>query len=126
MKQSWESAARHGDATSLSNQLAAGAEIDSLDRYGQSALMLAAVRGHHDAVRVLVDSGADLDLTAKYNLSALMLAAVNKHEEVARLLAAAGADRSLRGSGAPGFFDKSAADLAGDAGLDALARELVP
>jgi len=111
----WERSARSGDADALSAQLAAGARVDALDRHGQTALMLAAAGGHLSAVRVLVGAGADLDRTAKYRLSALMLAVVNRHEAVARELAGAG-----------GFAGRSAADLARDAGLSSLARELSP
>ena len=45
-------------------------------------------------------------------LLALMLAVVAGHAQVAWLLADAGADRSLRGTGTPGFADKTARDLA--------------
>lgn len=126
MTREWERSARSGDADALSAQLAAGARVDALDRHGQTALMLAAAGGHLSAVRVLVGAGADLDRTAKYRLSALMLAVVNRHEAVARELAGAGADLRLVGSGAPGFAGRSAADLARDAGLSSLARELSP
>lgn len=124
MRTDWEQAARDGDASSLAEQLAAGAEVDALDRYGQSALMLAARAGALAAVRVLIEAGAKLDVTAKFGLSATMLAAVNDHEAIARLLLAAGADLSLTGTGAPGFHGKTAADLARDRGLAALATEL--
>jgi ankyrin repeat protein len=88
--------------------------------------MVAAQRGHLEAVGVLVRAGADLDRTAKFGLSALMLAVVNHHEAVARALAAAGADLRLVGSGAPGFAGKTAARLARERGLEELARMLTP
>lgn len=126
MKADWETAARSGDAASLASQIAAGADVDALDRYGQSALMIAAVRGHLDAVRVLLEAGPALDTTAKYGLSATMLAVINHHEAIARALAEAGADLRLVGTGAPGFAGKSAADLALERGLHELARVLSP
>ena len=86
--------------------------------------MLAAVAGHLEAVEVLLAAGANTDVTAKFGLSAAMLAVVNRHQSVARALAAAGADLSLRGSGAPGFAGKTAADLARDHGLADLAEQL--
>ncbi len=125
MNPKWERAAKHGDADSLAEQIDAGADIDALDRYGQSALMLVAQRGYLEAVQTLIDSGADLDRTAKYGLSALMLAVVNKQEAVARTLAAAGADLRLVGSGAPGFTGKTAAQLAQEQGLEELAKALL-
>jgi len=124
--QEWEQAAKRGDASSLTSQIAAGVDVNALDRFGQSALMLASQRGHLEAVRILIDAGADLDTTAKFGLSATMLAVINHHESVARELAAAGANLRIVGSGAPGFAGKSAAELARDRGLDALANALTP
>jgi ankyrin repeat protein len=122
----WERATHTGDAASLEAQLAAGADVDSLDRHGQSALMLAARSGHLAAVQVLIRAGADLDRTAKFGLSATMLAVINHHESVARALAEAGADLRLVGSGAPGFAGKNAAQLALEHDLQALAMILTP
>lgn len=126
MTPAWERAARDGDASALAEQIGAGAEVDARDRYGQTALMLAALGGHLDAVNVLIRAGANLDVTAKFGLSATMLAVIHGHESVARLLGAAGANLSLVGSGAPGFAGKNAAQLAADRGQGALAHELSP
>lgn len=124
MRPSWERAAREGDADSLRAQLDAGADVDALDRHGQSALMLAVRSGSVESVRVLVEAGAALDVTAKFGLSALMLATIDGHESIARLLRSAGADASLTGTGAPGFHGKTAADLARARGLEELAVAL--
>jgi ankyrin repeat protein len=126
VKSGWERAAKGGDATSLAAQISDGADIDSLDRFGQSALMIAARHGHLDAVRVLVRAGAALDITAKFGLSATMLAVINHHEDVARVLAGAGSNLRLVGTGAPGFAGKTAAQLALDRNLGDLANALTP
>lgn len=120
----WERAAEQGDAPALRSQIVAGADVDALDRFGQSALMLAARGGHLEAVEALIAAGAKLNTTAKFGLSATMLAVINDHQSVARALAAAGADLSIAGSGAPGFAGKTAAALALDRGLKELAAEL--
>jgi ankyrin repeat protein len=117
----WELAAKLGDAALLAQRIAAGADVDARDRYGQTALMLTAANGQLDAVRVLIGAGAALDRTAKYGLSALMLAVVGSHEAAARALVAAGANVHLTGSGAPGFAGKKAAELAAERGLAELA-----
>jgi ankyrin repeat protein len=122
----WENAARQGDADSLSAMLEAGSDPDARDSHGQTAIMLAAHRGHLDAVRVLINAKADLDRNAKFGLTATMLAVVSGHETIARLLAESGADLLARGSGAPGFANKTAADLARDQGLEELAAFLDP
>jgi ankyrin repeat protein len=74
--------------------------------------MLAAAEGNNRLVTWLVERGATLDHTAKYGLSALMLAVVRGHVDVVRKLTNAGASISLRGTGAPGFAEKTALDLA--------------
>lgn len=99
----------------------AGADLDAKDRYGQTALMLAARHGRTAMVQLLLERGAARDVTAKYGLSALMLAVVNRHIEVVRALVDAGADLSKRGSGAPGFFGKTALDLARGQGDETMA-----
>ena len=124
MRPELERAAISGDVPALEAQLAAGADVDAKDRFGQTALMLAAHRGRMDLVQALLRHGADLNVTAKYGLSALMLAIVGGHEAVARALAQAGADRTLRGTGAPGFAGKTAQDLAREHGMAVLAEEL--
>jgi ankyrin repeat protein len=100
--------------------------VNARDRYGQTALMRAAHAGHREIVEILIAHRADLDITAKYGLSALMLAVIAGHADVARLLVQAGADRSLRGTGAPGFADKTAHDLAVERGMRELAAALQP
>ena len=124
MSPDWQRAAEIGDALRLAEMLEAGAEIDTLDRYGQTALMLAARNGHYEAVSVLIDADADLDHTAKYNLSALMLAALNDRLEVVEQLMEAGADSEIEGSGAPGFAGKTALEIAEDLGREEIAEAI--
>ena len=121
----WHDAVTRGDADMVRATIDAGVDVDSRDRYGQTALMLAAHAGHDAVVAVLLAHGAALDVTAKYGLSALMLAIVAGHPDVAIRLARAGADLTLRGTGGtPGFGGKSAHDLARDRGMAAVAAEL--
>ena len=121
MRANWYEAAVGGHSKTIARLIAEGTDIDSLDRHGQTALMLAALCGRDNVVRVLLANGADKNVTAKYGLSALMLAVLNRHTDIVRQLVGAGADLSIRGSGAPGFAGKTAQDLATDAGLDELA-----
>ena len=108
----WEDAVRRGDTEIVRDLLSRGVDPNSRDRHGQTGVMLAAHGGHLATVRLLIELGADLNVTAKYGLSALMLAVVAGHEEVALALARGGADLTLRGTGAPGFAGKTAAELA--------------
>lgn len=124
MKLEWQDAVDRGDSAVLRDLVDRGVAVDSLDRYGQTALMLAARNGHLEAVRVLVEAGADLDRTAKYHLSALMLAVINDRTSIAEVLIEAGADTGIQGTGAPGFAGKTALDLAEDLGRDSIRRLL--
>jgi len=111
----WESALRRGDLADLAQLLSEGADVNALDRYGQTSLMRAAHDGLVDVVRLLLARGARLDHTAKHHLTALMLAVIAGHDVVAEDLIQAGADLDVRGSG-PGFDGKTALDLARAAG----------
>ena len=126
MDATWEQAVRGTDVQAVRVLLAQGTDIDSRDRYGQTALMLAAHAGQRELVEMLIAHRANLNVTAKFGLSALMLAIVAGHEEIAILLAQSGADLSLRGSGAPGFADKTAYDLALERDMQKLAKVLAP
>jgi len=103
-----------------------GVDVDACDAYGQTALMVAAHEGKKEVVRALIDAGANLNASAKYRLTPLMLAVIGRHVEVARMLVEAGADLEARTSGAPGFEDKTAYELAVALGLGLLAEELLP
>ena len=124
MRPALERAAQAGDVSGVEAELRGGAEVNSLDVHGQTALMLAAHMGHLAAVECLVGYGANLNVRAKFGLSALMLAIVAGHEAVARSLVNAGADLTILGTGAPGFADKRAYDLAEERGMMALCGEI--
>lgn len=55
-------AARKGDAAALKEQLDKGIDVNAKWRYEQTALMIAASRGHVDAVMLLLDRGADVSV----------------------------------------------------------------
>ena len=107
----------HGDVEGALEMLHTGTDVDARNAHNQTALMIAAQRGYLRIVEALVAAGASLNETAKYGLSALMLAVVAGHEAVAARLVQAGADVTLRGTGAPGFAGKTAADLADERGM---------
>ena len=116
MQRCWEQAIRGDDVSTVARLLDEGADIDARDAHGQTGVMLAALHGATRVAALLAGRGADLDHTAKYHLSALMLAAIRNHPMIARTLVLAGADLAIRGSGAPGFHEKTALDLAEAAG----------
>lgn len=122
----WEDAIQRSDVQVVLDLLEQGMDVNTRNRYGQTALMLAAHAGHREVVEMLIAHCANLNITAKFGLSALMLAIVAGHADIARLLAEAGADLLLRATGAPGFADKTAYDLAMERGMLDLSVELKP
>jgi ankyrin repeat protein len=121
----WENAIKHGEFNTVLDLLEQGTDVNARDRYGQTALMLAAHAGHSQIVDVLIANQADLNISAKFGLNALMLALVAGHQDVAHYLAKSGADLSLRATGA-GFSGKTAYDLAMELGMSELSAELKP
>ena len=88
--------------------------------YYSKALIVAAMKGHTDVARLLVDSGADNDSRDGNHRTALLHAASGGHTEVARLLLDAGADKDVRDG-----FGKSALLLAAVNGRSEITRMLV-
>ena len=124
MTKEWEKAVLTGNAEKVRELLEAGANINSLDRYGQTAIMKAAHKGHLQVVRLLVERGADLDHTAKFGLSALMLAVITDHPEVVELLVASGANTAIRGSSRSMIYAYTALELAQQMGRSRCAEIL--
>jgi ankyrin repeat protein len=125
MDTAWNDAIKHGDVNTVLDLIEQGRDVNARDRYGQTALMLAAHGGYRKTVEALIAHRADLNVTAKFGLSALMLALVAGHADVAHLLAKSGADLSLRATG-EGFAGKTAYDMAIERGMLELSEELKP
>jgi ankyrin repeat protein len=87
-------AARAGDQESVRSLLSSGADVDSRDREGSTALMFAALRGDEKMVEALLAAGADPNLRDANGETALLLGA-GRSVEIVRALLAAGADPDL-------------------------------
>lgn len=124
MHREWKAAVESAALVAIDTQLALGADINARDEHGQTALMNAARDGQASVVRFLAERGADLNHHARYGLTALMLAVVRGHAEVVRVLVEAGADLTPVGTGAPGFYGKTAAALARDRGDETVLKLL--
>lgn len=75
-------AARHGDAAGVERSLAAGARVDAASPVdGKTALCRAAIFGHTDAVRMLLEHGADASIRGSDGQSALDVAMAARHAE---------------------------------------------
>jgi ankyrin repeat protein len=111
-----------GDAVGATGTLLdSGADVNARSANPFSVLPLhSAVAGHHDAVvGVLLEAGADANATQRHGFTPLHGAAQNGADTTVDRLLDAGADRAARTD-----EGRSAADLAADAGHQALAARL--
>jgi hypothetical protein len=83
-------AARHGDRGGIERALAEGARVSDVSPVdGKTALFRAAVLGHADAVRLLLDRGADRQARGNDGRTALDVVAVARGDERDPAVAAA-------------------------------------
>jgi ankyrin repeat protein len=85
---------REDDVAAL---LAAGADVDAVDRFGSTALIFASTHGHTGVVRILIEAHADINfLTRNYltprGLTPLSWACQSGPWLIAKILLEAGAD----------------------------------
>jgi ankyrin repeat protein len=78
--------ANYGYADCVRKLCAAGVVIDRQDRFGRTALFRAAVGGHTEAIKVLLDYKADPDIWRDNNLSPIYEAIAKRHKEVVIIL----------------------------------------
>ena len=81
-----------GDLQSAIGAIKAGANVDSTDKYGRTALIEAAEQGFTEIVQLLTGSNAGINHKDSYNNSALLLATGNGHLDTVKALLAANAD----------------------------------
>jgi ankyrin repeat protein len=86
-------AADRGDLETVRKILDSGVKPDEIkDKYGQTALMRAAARGHVEIMRLLIDRGADVNAQSDGNQTALLNAADMGQFDAVKLLLEKGAD----------------------------------
>jgi len=66
--------AAHGNTTQVQTLIAAGADINSKGRIGNTALIYAAQEGHTEIVELLIEAGAYADQANEFNATAKSLA----------------------------------------------------
>ena len=69
-----------------------GADVNAIDREGNTALIRAARDGHHENVKVLIESGADTNVMSYTGKTPLVEAVKGGHEKCVGFLIIAGAD----------------------------------
>lgn len=93
-------AAQNGDLALVEEYLDKGADINSRDENGRTALMNAAAGGYLDSeqtnyiniVQALLERGAEVNIKDRFGFTALMYAADNNRYSAAEMLLAKGAD----------------------------------
>lgn len=84
-------AAAEGDVDALQKLLDASADINTVDSYGDPALIYAAHSGKAETLQKLIDSGANVDAHGDHGRTACMYAARGAHVQCVKVLIAAGA-----------------------------------
>jgi ankyrin repeat protein len=102
---------KEGHTEVASYLIAAGANVDPPD-ISHTPIRAAALYGHVDCIRLLIQSGADVNFKSTGNKDALMGAAMGGHTACVALLLEAGADTSSLND-----FGETALDLASTNGF---------
>jgi len=85
-------AAKRGDLVALETAIRSGANVNSKDSQGWTALFHAAHHGNTKALQLLIDAGADVNRGRESGFTALFSAVGGGHLEAVRLLLDAGAE----------------------------------
>ncbi|PJB73639.1 MAG: hypothetical protein CO093_00235 [Alphaproteobacteria bacterium CG_4_9_14_3_um_filter_47_13] len=80
------SAAYHGGTQTVNELIAAGADVNAQDGYGNTALMVAAKRANRAIVELLLNEGADVNLKNREGDTALAIAEWHGHTDIVRIL----------------------------------------
>ena len=86
LKKSLLASSQHGDLEEVKKCVEEGADMDSSDIYGWTALMCAACSGHRKIVSFLIESGANVKLKNNQSKTALDLAKVSRHDKTVKVL----------------------------------------
>ena len=89
-------AAKKGDAESLRQLAAQGADVNARDSSGDTPLILAVRKGRLEAVRSLIEQGADVNISGSWGYWPLVIALEKGHDEIVHLLLDKGADANAK------------------------------
>ncbi|XP_076916763.1 protein VAPYRIN-LIKE-like [Bidens hawaiensis] len=89
-------AARRGDLLRLESLLESDAGMDFRDQYGLTAIHMAAIKGHKDAVMLLVEFGCDVECVDAEGRTPLHLAVVGGCKDTVEVLVNRGANLNAK------------------------------
>jgi hypothetical protein len=81
-------AARKGQTAQVAALLGKGAPIESADKNGRTALMLAAEKGNPETIKLLLERGAKADARDRDGWTAYALAVIEQRDEVVKMFPA--------------------------------------
>lgn len=120
-------AALQGNLDALRQHVAAGSDLDQLDAYGSTALIVATTFGRTEAARILVAAGADAAVGNAEGSTPLHIAAFLGRAGITEVLLAHGADPWTLNEDGALAFDMAALPAAADRRLlDELRTGLAP
>ena len=117
-EQLWE-AAKGGNLEGVRQARGRGADLNSADEEGDTALHLACRKGHEEVMAFLIGEGAEVNPRNKHLFTPLMYAAIRGHARIVKLLLEAGADATLKSK-----FGRTARDWARENNHTAVIAEL--
>lgn len=82
-------AAEDGDAGKVATLFNKGADLNSMDDFERTPLMIASLKGHSEFVDSLIEAGADTYAEAKFGQTALSFAAEQGHTAIVDAIKAA-------------------------------------
>lgn len=86
-----------GDLGAVKKMLSEGADVNSTDANGRTALIEASWGGYNDVVKLLIEKGADVNAADKSGYTAIMRASEEGHQTIVTSLIKAGADVNCKG-----------------------------
>jgi ankyrin repeat protein len=89
-------AVKSGDREAVARSIKEGFNVNTKDKDGYTALLIAAEKGDIEITRLLVEKGADVNAKDKDGYTALMYVAYAGNLEIAKLLIKNGADVNVR------------------------------
>ena len=84
-------AAKGNNIKGVREEIKLGADVNAKDKYGDTALILAAWYGYTEVAKLLLAAGADVNAKDNGGYTALIWAAYYGHAEIAKMLRDAGA-----------------------------------
>eukprot|EP00798_Chlamydomonas_sp_ICE-L_P022309 gene22309-biopygen30991 len=105
--QLWQSSQK-GDVNGVISVLGRGANVNSIVRWADSTpLYVAALNGHAECIKALLDRGAEVDTRGHNGYTALHGAALNGYVECIEALLGRGADENIKDSKGQSALDKA-------------------